>query len=572
MPERAQQPPRPRGGRGHGAVAEAVQDCGFLGLMVAIASAPYVARLGFYSDDWEFLGLLRTAREASFAGQFRAIYAPDLLMRPVEAGLFTLVYHLFGAVPLAYHLLNAAALAVGAALFHLVLRELRFQRAVALAVPLIYAFLPHYSTDRFWPSALKITCSMTLYFLSLFAQLRASRAEGRLGAIAWWTLAIVAGTGLALAYEVFVPLLLMSPIVIWFQALRPREGAMSLPSSRPAAVGFSVLAALALAPALAFKAAVTERMVHREPLTHLLWLLRSLRDLAVLHAWPLGLLLPRGAWQVGHATVELPALLSAAACGCASYWYLARMGSRVAPEVGASPRWFTLVGIGLVVWVAGFAVFLVTEDLEITAAGIGNRTTIAAAVGIAMVWIGLTAGAASLFPTARARIRGFAAGTAALVVLNAFVNGQLAGYWVEAYARAHAVLSAIRHEFPDRLPPGALLLDGVCRFVGPAVIFEAPWDLSGALDLTYARPGVRADVIAPGLSVSDSALLTTVYHEQTAYRFKDGVLVYDPTRRSSHALVDAGSARRYLARRGPDARACPPGESGFGVPVFGHWR
>ena len=549
---------------------DALHDCAFLGLMVAVASATYVTRLGFYSDDWAFLGLLRTAGDASFAGRFWALYTPDLWMRPVEGGLFALVYHLFGATPAAFHLLNALALFAGVALFHLVLRELGVPRPIAVAIPLLYAFLPHYSADRFWPSALKITVSMTLYFTSLLAQLRAMRAGHRFTGMAWWALAVLAGAGSVLAYEVFVPLLLLSPIIVWFQAGRTDAGSMTASRSpgRRTAVPLAILAALALVPALAFKAGLTHRLVHREPLAHLIWLLRALRDLAVLHAGPLGVLLVRSAWRVGHARPDLPALLSATLCGGASYWYLARLGSRASPEAAASRPWWRIVTVGLAVWVAGVAVFLVTEDLEVTAAGMGNRTAIAAALGVAMIWIGLAAGATSVLPTRRARDRGFAAATAGLFALVVFINGTLAGYWIEAYSRARNVLSAIQRDFPTALPPGALLLDGVCRFVGPAVVFEAPWDLAGALQLIYGQAGVRADVITPGLEVSDSALITTDYHEQTAYRFADGVVVYDPARGSAHRILDAGEAGRYLARPTRQSPACPAGESGFGVPVF----
>ena len=94
-------------------------------------------------------------------------------MRPVQFLYLAALYKAFGTDPLGYHVVNTLVLAAGAVLFYLVLRRLGLSRVLALAVPLVYALLPHYSTNKLWMAAFQIGLSMTLYFLSLYADLRA---------------------------------------------------------------------------------------------------------------------------------------------------------------------------------------------------------------------------------------------------------------------------------------------------------------------------------------------------------------------------------------------------------------
>jgi hypothetical protein len=160
-----------------------------------------------------------------------------------------------------------------------------------------------------------------------------------------------------------------------------------------------------------------------------------------------------------------------------------------------------------------------------------------------------------------------------MVAASAYVHGVLAEQWAAAWHREQAVVQAVRRAFPDPPRGTTLLLGGVCPYVGPAVVFEAPWDLRGALWTAYAAQGrhdLKADVVTPNLRVEDTAIVTALYYGSLVQRYPYGAIVlFDPVRGTREPLPDAAAARRALAAYGPDLRGgCPPGGEGQGVALF----
>src|SRR5688572_22218068 len=78
-----------------------------LALAVLLSIAPYISGLGFYSDDWAFIGAYATASTQSVSGYFAASHSPHHAMRPVQLLLSAVLYRLFDLAPLGPHLFNA---------------------------------------------------------------------------------------------------------------------------------------------------------------------------------------------------------------------------------------------------------------------------------------------------------------------------------------------------------------------------------------------------------------------------------------------------------------------------------
>ena len=111
-------------------------------------------------------------------------------------------------------------------------------------------------------------------------------------------------------------------------------------------------------------------------------------------------------------------------------------------------------------------------------------------------------------------------------------------------------------------------LASVFLYVGPAIVFEAPWDLKGALWVRYRDTTIRADVVSPNLRVEPDAIVTRIYGEDSRYPYQ-GLIVFNARLGSTYPLADAESARAYLAQHNPDlSSGCPPGRPGHGVQVF----
>ncbi len=130
------------------------------------------------------------------------------------------------------------------------------------------------------------------------------------------------------------------------------------------------------------------------------------------------------------------------------------------------------------------------------------------------------------------------------------------------------VLAALRHDLPTLQPASAVILDGVCPYLGPAIVFEANWDLAGALQLFYRDVSLQADVVTTRMRIEEDGLVTSIYGMESRYPYEQ-ILLFDYARRTSHRLRDAGEARDHFRTRNPDLdNGCPPGHEGVGAAAF----
>lgn len=191
-------------------------DALFLSIIICLSFIPYISGLGFYSDDWGWLGNIKFASDQSIVGVFKSNYSEFVKMRPGQILYFSFLYWLGGMAPIKYHLVNSFVFITGAILFYLILRNLLADRFLSISIAVLFSLLPHYSTDRFWMSAYPIVLSMTLYFLSLYSDLK-SLENNRAKIILWKILSIICLVFSTLTYEIFLPLFFINPILVFYK-------------------------------------------------------------------------------------------------------------------------------------------------------------------------------------------------------------------------------------------------------------------------------------------------------------------------------------------------------------------
>lgn len=516
------------------------RDLLWLAVLIGLSLAPHLPELGFHSDDWDFFGRFTVSADQSIRGFFHAVYG-GMRMRPGEALYDAVLYRVFGVQPFGYQVVNAVVIVATGLLFYQVLRELGQSRRVSLAVPLLYAVLPHYSTNRIWYASFRAPLSILLYLVSLLAGLRSLRASGR-GAFAWGALSILALLASGLCYEAGLLFFLLSAVLFAWRGGR----------------GLAALTVGALGAVMGFKFLTSDRLAHGVTWDSVVTLVRaSLR----INGWVYGLALPRTVWRAALGVPRID-LVVAAAILAGSYWALERIPDPPAQRLGA-PGAARLVAWGLVVTILGQVLFLTTNDVALSATGISNRVAIAWAAGIAVMMVGLVAWLAT-WAGSSAQPRLFAVALALLVSSALLVSARLTASWIAAYHEELRVLAAIRGALPT-LPKGAVvLLDGECSYIGPGVVFESPWDLRGALWLMYGDSTVRADVVAPRLKVAPDG----VHVLDHVYPY-DRLMIFDMRRRAVERIPDAAAADAYFARFNPDRTSgCPRGKFGEGVRPF----
>ena len=92
-------------------------------LIALLTALPYVARLGFYSDDWYVLWTFHADTIQHNFGIHSALRAR--YDRPLQGFYLGLLYLLFGLHPLGYHLVNTAVIAAALAFFYWLLVRMK---------------------------------------------------------------------------------------------------------------------------------------------------------------------------------------------------------------------------------------------------------------------------------------------------------------------------------------------------------------------------------------------------------------------------------------------------------------
>jgi hypothetical protein len=504
-----------------------------------------------------------------------------------------LLYKVFGLQPFGYHVVNTAVLALASVMFYLVLRQLGQDRLIALSVGLVFSLLPHYSSTRFWYAAFQGNLSLTLYFLSLYSDLRMLRANHS-GRWIWKGLGCLSLLCSVLLYETALPLFLLNLLLVWRRG-RQIEAAWRgeqrqddanasiapLKSTRLALLLGSNLVVLTLA--VISKVLYSSAVHHPDVARHSLWFVRLLKNAFVVSYGTYGIKLPVVLWKIEHEYPDPSVALLAVVLGAGAFIVL-RQGiafGKVAEEASRQNAssgkvllerkpMLCLIGIGILVFGLGYTIFVTNDNAIITATGVNNRINSAAAIGVALSFVGFI-GLISTCCGKKWTRNLFCALTALLFASNVIINAVIASFWVTAYKQERTILQAIYQSFP-RLPSGSIvLLDGVCPYCGPAIVFESSWDLAGALAIHYNDHSLRADVVTRRLKLESGGVSTFLYGRasQTHYPYGNNMFVYRFDYKMAYPIANAQAAHRYFEtiRPGLDNR-CPPGEPGSGSAIF----
>jgi hypothetical protein len=519
-------------------------------LLVLASALPHLTRLGFASDDWAFLAVLRFAEDQSFVGLVRAqTENPNLVGRPTQYVLQALLYLGFGMNPLGYHVVNGTILAASAALLHRGLLRLGVAPALAAASAVLWGLSPAYVADRLWFAAFGYVIAVAAALGSILADLRATDGPR----ISWWwkSLAVVLLAVSVLSMEIAVPALaLWQAVLLW--SVRRRHGAWPhrLYGTWRSLVAFGGGGTIFVL-LMAFKA---QHAVGAGPGTGF-GLIRHIGRLVLtavgVQLGSYGLLLPHSVWWALQRA-ETAGLVAALAIGIAALFLF----RRVVPEHGvprAESQRFLVAG--LVVFALGWSIFLTTSRFSFTSTGIETRMGIGGAVGASMLVVGSVTFGASMVPT-RMR-RDLTAGILAAVCAGfALITLTVSSYWVRATGRAEELADRLAVELEDR-DFDVVLLAGQCPYLGPAVVFESSWDLHGALAVRLGRSDFLADVVTRRASPQDGAITIPIYEWSATYRLTEGTLVL--------AVTESGVQEVDPQWAVAVAGTCPEGREGHGV-------
>jgi hypothetical protein len=289
----------------------------------------------------------------------------------------------------------------------------------------------------------------------------------------------------------------------------------------------------------------------------------NLKQALVVSFGTYGVGLPLVLFKIIRQFFDAMSLLAALVTGTMVFGYLRRIEVRENRTLDPA-QCGRLIVAGLAVFFCGYAIFLTNRDIQVTPTGIGNRNAIAAALGAAVAWVGAVSAATRLAPP-RAGVFALAIG---IVCASGFlILDTIGNFWRAAHIRQQQLLADVRGPISSLPRDSTLLLDGICPYVGPAIVFENSWDFDGAVKMIARDPSLVGNVIRPRVEISTDTLVLCGFSECT-HRY-ERLFVYNAAEHQLRRLANADEARQYFRDHDPRLRnGCPVGYRGYGVAVF----
>lgn len=537
--------------------AETAADCAVLAVATLLPVILYIRQLGIYADDWSLFARFRAHGDRTIAELFRTFYSlPVTHSRPVMDLYEAVLFRWFGVHPLGYHAVNAVVFFTSALLFYLSIRLVLRERFVALSIPVLFLLLPNYSSARFVPFTFMIGLSLAFFFVNLYSVLKA--VQDSKVVVGWSIVSVVATVLSGLAYEVALPLFVLNLLVAW-SVERKKPLRDQLQKSSLALLLISN--AVALIGVLTFKAFTTMR-------NHGVMSLKDFIDGAItIHFYELGLRLPIIAAKVIFVYWNSRLILLAALFGLVFFYSLWRIRRKSDKTLWSFKKSISLVAFGFLVFAFGISLFFVSSgSMAFTATGVENRTAIAASLGVAVILSGSALSVGAMSKAHHGLLSSLL--IACLGVAELLATGTIGSFWADAAEQQRSVLSSIKRDIPMLPPHSVLLLDGVCPYIGPGIVFEGGGDMGGSLQLIYQDATLRGDVVSPRMRIHPNDIETVIYGRSRHYPYGSTLKVYDYRRKKSWDLPNIAAAAEYFGITNPTYTFCPEGNEGDGVPIF----
>lgn len=494
---------------------------------------------------------------------------PDMAVRPVQCLYLALAYNVLGQSATPNHLATVLLLGLMAILLYLALREFSFDRSTGFSIAAIFTLLPQYSTDRFWISAQQASLCLAFALAGIYALHRSARAE-ELRPKTWLFAAILAFALSILSYEVSLGLIAASiALVAWDKCRRAKASGQS---TRVTLAGIAVLFA-SIVLLLAVKAHFQSRVVIHYNVSGFF---------SQLPLWLWNELVRTGSFNFWDYVLRLPAVLKALIRGhdlnSVSYIAAAAIGTFVAIHIQNLSREsafpgkrenLKLIGGGLVLFTLGYMLFFSRSDNPFHTAGPANRITIAAAVGTAFTLVGTVRLASNLMRSRIARVRAFSLATGVICASYCLVLSGIASYWTAAPELQAQVLRSVDSAVEELPPRSTVLLDGFCRFNGPAPVFLVVWDFTSAMNLRYGIDAPHGDVLSRDLTLGKDSVTAVRFGQLTrVYTYSKKLFVYNLATHELTQLADSKPAADY-ARADDNGRSdCTDDGADYGRKIF----
>jgi hypothetical protein len=280
----------------------------------------------------------------------------------------------------------------------------------------------------------------------------------------------------------------------------------------------------------------------------------------------LGIMLPQNIWKILTEYYNPNIFIMGAFICFFVYTYLFSALSGSSTKLPGKSFFARLIFFSFPIFYLGYSIFFFNNRVGFSPSGMDNRVAIAASIGIALLVVGVVGWVCSFLPNLIGKWL-FSTLLAIFCLTGFVITNTLGQFWVSASSKGNAVIYDVKSAFPAFPRNGTIIVDGICPYFGPAPVFEASWDLKGALEIFY-KEKVNADIVTPRLKVTDTAIKTQIYTFETFYPYEN-LYIYNYKNKKAYLIPDKDSANAYFAQFNPDRNnGCPPAVAGNGVSIF----
>ncbi len=138
--------------------------------------------------------------------------------------------------------------------------------------------------------------------------------------------------------------------------------------------------------------------------------------------------------------------------------------------------------------------------------------------------------------------------------------GGIAFFWSDAASRQAEILSTVAANVRSLSQGSVVLLDGICRYSGPAVVFETNWDSTGAIQLKLDSYTLKSDVVSPQIELQDRTVNTMTGENEGSFPYGDHLFVFNVKRQTLTNWPSKEAADNYLRAEYPDGNSGCPGD------------
>lgn len=496
-----------------------------LALLEFAAFGINLKQIGVYQDEWISFCRMHFVEPSLVALVKDYFFDPRVIVRPLEALHYPVLFFFFRESPFYYHLVTVVFEFAAAAFFYLAIKNLCASKHVGLVAAILLLLFPTHDSTHYVIVASSLAISLAFFNLSLYLYLKAldnwSKPLGGKALLAWAALSYFVSV---YQYELSIPLLVAFPLVACWRYF---QGDKSKTQTK-----------LLILSQIPFVLTVISMIVYRAKILPILgmgWSYKTVFEfrhfLNVIWTGvgvslsPQSILfclnLAREAIQEGLSFWQY-FLAVTSACAVASLVFLNTQ--RPIPA-----KTLLLLGLtGLVLVPAAYTIYGISpEHMPIIDAWL-NRVNTGASVGASLVLASLVALSTNGKSTALKRSLA-SLSMAVITVFLLLVNWQFSKPWILSWQTQKQVQTLIKQRRSEIKSGDSIILAGVTRYVRWAPVLDGVWDLQNIIRTTLNDKSVNATVITERLRVEDDALVDSFSDiELGRFSFKN-MIVYIPS-------------------------------------------